>query len=160
MSQHHNSCLMKRHPSATASPMTWHLSLASPAPPSSTRLVHIPPLPLRFFIPLAVATEWCDSREQTMSGYPGNLGKGRTEASRGPTASLPPLQSGARLVPPMIHRAARPRLATPIWVRLGEGEAREKEADEEGGRIIRGRGRLCLRQWHSLIGRCPCRWHA
>lgn len=40
------------------------------------------------FFPPVCATEWCDSREQTKSGYPGNLG-GRKYP--GQTASLLPL---------------------------------------------------------------------
>lgn len=104
---------------------------------------------LHFFIPLAAATEWCDSREQTMSGSLVIWGR-KDRSIPGLTASLPPHESGAS------PADDSPGFATEV----DDPNLSKTEGGGRGrGRVIRGRGWLCLRQWHSLIGRCPCPWH-
>lgn len=119
--KHYNGCLMKREKELSSASIT--ASFTSPRPFLTTAsLIYIPRLLLLLYSSLC-ATEWCDSREQTMSGYPGNLGR-RTEVSW--TGRVPPPCTA--WVPLMIHRPAWWRLVTPIWVRL-----EEEERAEEGG---------------------------
>lgn len=99
-------------------------------PLDTTPLIYIPPLFLFLYSSLC-APEWCDSREQTMSGYPGNLGR-RTEVSW--AGSVPPL--GATRNPLMIHQPVWWRLVTPIWVRQEEEERERKADNKEEGMVM------------------------
>lgn len=98
------------------------------------------------------ATEWCDSREQTMSGYPGNLGR-RTEVSW--AGGVPSTRCGSS--PTDDSPASTMKVNDPNLSKAGGGGAGEEGRWGRG--IIRRRGWRCLRQWHLLIGRCPCPWH-
>ncbi len=135
---------------AVSSDVRYYLSQI-PAHFKHYTLIHIPLLSL-FLHSSLCATEWCDSREQTMSGYPGNLGR-RTEVSW--AGSAPSSWCGASATDD--SPACTMKVGDPNLSKAGGGGVGEQGRWGRG--IIRRRGWWCLRQWHLLIGRCPCPWH-